>query len=532
MVILYDRIKFFYLAVRKMKAFIHQFFMLSLIIAFFLCACSENQQENDTQGFPNIVYILADDLGYGDLTCYNPESKIATGHLDRLAREGMMFTDAHSGSAVCTPTRYGILTGRYAWRSTLKRGVTWSYDPLLIDTKRLTVASLLKTHGYHTACIGKWHLGLDWQQDASGKTDITLPVKNGPNNVGFDYFFGITASLDIPPYVYMENDRATTTSIDTIEAMEGKAFWRRGPIGDDFKHKEVLPKLTEKAVDYIKQRAEGEAPFFLYFPLPAPHTPILPTDEFTGKSGVKAYGDFVLMVDDLVAQIVSALEENGLKENTLIIFTSDNGCAPVAGIKEMNSFGHYPSYIFRGHKADIFEGGHRVPFIANWPAKIKGGAQSDETVCLTDFMATCAGITDSELPDNAGEDSFNLLPVLFRESYEAPLREATVHHSVDGYYAIRQGKWKLLFCPGSGGWSFPKPKEARAEGLPMMQLYDLETDPGEQENLADQHPSIVKNLTELMAKYTREGRSTPGSPRQNEGETPFLPDEVYQRKWQ
>ena len=515
-----------------MKTFKYRFFTHAFIALLFLFSCKETPKDNVSPEFPNIIYILADDLGYGDLSCYNPDSKIATKNLDQLASEGMRFTDAHSGSAVCTPTRYGILTGRYSWRTRLKRGVTWSYDPLLINTNILTAASFLKSHGYHTACIGKWHLGLDWQQDASGKTDITQSVKAGPNDVGFDYFFGIAASLDIPPYVYIENNRSTTTAIDTVEAMKGKAFWRRGPIGEDFKHKEVLPRLTEKAVGYIKQQAESNDPFFLYFPLPAPHTPILPTEEFIGKSGIKEYGDFVLMVDDVVARIVSALDEHGLKENTLIIFTSDNGCAPIADIEEMNSFGHHPSYVFRGHKADIFEGGHRIPFIASWPARIKGGTQSHETICLTDFLATCAGITGSELPDNSGQDSFNLLPALFQESYTAPLREATVHHSVDGYFSIRQGKWKLIFCPGSGGWSFPAPKEAREAGLPMMQLYDLEADAGEQVNLIDQHPTVVEELTELMAKYIREGRSTPGEPQQNEGETPFLAEEIDQSRVQ
>ena len=512
-----------------MKTFQYRLPTCGIIAMLILFSCKEapgDQESEESQEFPNIVYILADDLGYGDLSCYNPDSKIRTKNLDQMASAGMRFTDAHSGSSVCTPTRYGVLTGRYSWRTKLKRGVTWSYDPLLIDTTKLTVASFLKSHGYHTACIGKWHLGMDWQESAPGKADITKPVEKGPNDVGFDYFFGIAASLDIPPYIYVENNRSTTTVIDTVEATEGKAFWRRGPIGDDFKHKEVLPRLTEEAVGYINRQAKTKDPFFLYFPLPAPHTPILPTDEFTGKSGVKEYGDFVLMVDDVVGRIVKALDDNKLKENTLIIFTSDNGCAPMADIEEMISLGHYPSYTFRGHKADIFEGGHRVPFIAHWPARVRSGTQSDETVCLTDLMATCAGITGSDLPDNAGEDSFSLLPALFEEPGAAPLREATVHHSVDGYFSIRQGKWKLLFCPGSGGWSYPTPKVARETGLPSLQLYDLETDAGEQENVADQHPEVVENMTGLMAKYIRDGRSTPGSPQQNEGETPFLSEDI------
>ena len=509
-----------------MKIFTLRFSLCCIAILSSLFSCKETQKVEESPQLPNIVYILADDLGYGDLTCNNPDSKILTKNMDELARQGMRFTDAHSGSAVCTPTRYGILTGRYSWRSQLKRGVTWSYDTLIISPERMTVPSFLKPYGYNTACIGKWHLGLDWQKDPSGNVDVAQPVSKGPNDVGFDYFFGIAASLDIPPYVYIENNRSTTTVIDTVEAMGGKAFWRRGPVGDDFKHVEVLPRLTEKAIEYINQQAKTEDPFFLYFPLPAPHTPILPTEQFVGKSGIKEYGDFVLMVDDVVASIVNALEENQLKDNTLIIFTSDNGCAPMAGIDEMIGYGHHPSYVYRGHKADIFEGGHRVPFLVQWPARIKGGTESNETVCLTDLMATIAAITGGRLPDNAGEDSFNLMPALLQESYSTPLREATVHHSVGGNFSIRQGKWKLIFCPGSGGWSYPKPKEARKAGLPFFQLYDLESDEGEKENLVEQHPEVVDRLTKLMEKYIREGRSTPGSPQQNEGETPFLAEEL------
>ena len=291
-----------------------------LVPAVLLTACQSGKEPRSA--LPNIIYILADDMGYGDVSALNERSKIQTPNIDALAGQGMAFSDAHSGSAVCTPTRYGILTGRYAWRTRLKEGVTWSYDEPLIPRERTTVASLLKRHGYHSACIGKWHLGLGWEKDSAGVADLTAPVDGGPNANGFDYFFGITASLDIPPYVYIENDRSTTEVIDTIEAMEGKKFWRRGPIGDDFRHEEVLPMLTKKAVGYIRERAVASGPFFLYFPLPAPHTPILPTEPFRGESGTNEYGDFVLMVDDVVGQITAALEENGLEDNTLIIFTS------------------------------------------------------------------------------------------------------------------------------------------------------------------------------------------------------------------
>ncbi|MCD4723262.1 MAG: sulfatase-like hydrolase/transferase [Bacteroidales bacterium] len=473
---------------------------------------------------PNIVYILADDLGYGDVSCLNDSSKIQTPNLDKLAEQGIIFTDAHSNSAVCTPTRYGILTGRYAWRSRLKSGVSWSYDEHLIEPDRTTVASLLKEFGYSTACIGKWHLGLDWAKDTAGVPDFMEHINNSPITNGFDYFFGISASLDIPPYFYIENDRITATSIDTIEAMQGKMFWRKGPIGNDFKHIEVLPKLTEKAVAYIAGQSKTDEPFFLYFPLPAPHTPILPTREFQGKSSTNEYGDFVLMVDDVVHQIEQAIVENGVAENTLIIFTSDNGCSPMADFDELAALGHDPSYIFRGHKADIYEGGHRVPFIVKWSGKIKAGTSSAEIICTTDLLATCAAIVGDTLPNNAGEDSYNILPAMMGVKREKPIREATVHHSCNGFFSIRKGEWKLEFCAGSGGWSHPTEPMAKEQGLYPIQLYNLEEDISEQNNLAEQNPEIVKELTALMKKYIDEGRSTPGAVQSNEGETPFLPE--------
>lgn len=475
-----------------------------------------------TKDHPNIIYILADDMGYGDVSCLNPQSKIQTPNLDNMASQGMAFTDAHSNSAVSTPTRYGILTGRYAWRSKLKQGVTWSYDEHLIAPERMTVASLLKDHGYSTACIGKWHLGLDWQKDSIGRPDFLQPIKNGPTTNGFDYFYGITASLDIPPYFYIENDHITTNQIDTIEGTSGKGFWREGPIGSDFVHEEVLPHLTRKALDYIDAQAKTKEPFFLYFPLPAPHTPILPTEEWKGKSGTNEYGDFVLMVDDVVGQILKSLKENNIDKNTLIVFTSDNGCSPTADFEELHGLGHSPSHIYRGAKADIYEGGHRVPFIVQWPDKINAGGVCKETICLTDFMATAAAITGCTLPDQAGEDSYNLLPLLKKEEIVSPLREATVHHSVDGYFSIRKGKWKLIFCAGSGGWSYPTPQQAKEEGLTDFQLFNLEDDPSETTNIMGQNPEVVAELTALMEKYVKHGRSTPGQPQPNDGSTTYL----------
>ena len=487
---------------------------------------------------PNIIYILADDLGYGDVSSLNEKSKLHTGNIDRIARQGMKFTDAHSGSAVCTPTRYGILTGRYSWRSRLKSGVLWGYSRNLIPPERMTVASLLKKHGYRTGCVGKWHLGMNWHftdghvakdspKEAGTNVDYSKPVKNGPNALGFDYSFCIPASLDMQPYVYVENGRVTALPDRVTESKKSKSWWRRGPTGADFKHEQVLPRLTEKALAFIEKNAASR--FFLYFPLSAPHTPILPTAEFQGKSNTNAYGDFVLQVDWTVGQILQALQQHNIEKETLIIFTSDNGCSPQANFKELKAVGHNPSYHFRGHKADIFEGGHRIPFIVRWPGKVTAGSECDETICLTDLMATCAALVGERLPDNAGEDSVDMLPALLGEEYKKPLREATVHHSVNGSFSIRKGKWKLEMCPGSGGWSYPRPGKDDMSGLPPYQLYDLEKDIGEKNNVYGHHPKVEKELTALLAKYVKNGRSTPGAVQKNDGRQ-FWPQLQWMKK--
>ncbi len=478
------------------------------------------------QAHPNIIYILADDLGYGDLSCLNKDSKIHTPNLDHLAVGGMIFTDAHSGSAVCTPTRYGILTGRYCWRSRLKNGVLNGQSQDLIEEGRLTVASMLKSAGYDTACIGKWHLGWDWQMktDDSEAIDFSRPVRNGPLANGFDYCYCIPASLDMPPYVYMENDRATAVPERVIDGRQGKELLRKGPCAPDFKHEEVLGKITEKAVSYIDQWAGGSrrAPFFLYFAMTAPHTPILPTKEFQGKSGTNEYGDFVLQVDWAVGQVMEALQRSGTEQDTLVIFTSDNGCAPSADFEELERFGHDPSYVFRGSKADIFEGGHRVPYIVRWPSRVRPRSVCDDTICLADLMATAADITGLTLPDGAGEDSVSILPDMLGTA-DGPLHRAIVHHSVNGSFSIRQGRWKLELCPGSGGWSPPRPGSQEAKQLPPVQLYDLSRDIGEKTNVQDQYPQVVQEMTALLQGYVSDGRSTPGPPQENNGKINLYP---------
>jgi len=487
---------------------------------------------------PNIVYILADDLGYGDLSGLNPESKIRTPNLDAMAESGMVFTDAHSGSAVCTPTRYGVLTGRYAWRSRLKSGVLWGFSPPLIPPDRMTVASFLKRQGYQTAGIGKWHLGLGWTRkdgqpitDANARKfdnsliDFSRRIKNSPVAAGFDYFWGISASLDMPPYVFIENDHSVGIptaikgfvkvpgSLVEYLGLDGKS--RRGPAYENFKLADVLPTLAQKAVEFIERAAEDGRPFFLYLPLNSPHTPIAPSKSFLGRSGLNAYADFVLETDWAAGHVLKALRRLGLEKNTLVVFTSDNGCSPRADFKGLAKFGHNPSYVFRGEKADIFEGGHHVPFIVRWPGRITAGTKSADTICHTDLLATVAEILDVKLPENAGEDSVSILPDLLGTA-DGPVREATVHHSINGSFSIRQGKWKLELCPGSGGWSDPRPNSEEAKQLPPIQLYDLTADIGEKHNVYDSHPDVVKRLTALLRKYADEGRSTPGEPQPND----------------
>lgn len=477
---------------------------------------------------PNLVYILADDMGYGDLSCLNAESKIRTPHLDRLAAEGLHGTDAHATSAVCTPSRYSILTGRYNWRSRLKSGVNWGYSPRLIEPDRTTVASFLQDQGYATMCVGKWHLGWTWprRSDATDEergndvdtfdVDYTAPIEDGPTTVGFDHFFGISASLDMPPYVYVKDDRVTAVPDRDIEATQGKQFWRGGPITPDFAHADVLPTLTQEAVDFVDQQGPTGQPFFLYFPLPAPHTPILPTPQFAGASGTNEYGDFCLQVDDVVGQVMAALERQGVADNTIVVFAADNGCSPMADFDELADVGHKPSYVFRGHKADIYEGGHRIPYLVRWPKQIAAGSVCDDTLCLVDLLATMADIHGASLPYSAGEDSVSQLPVWRGAAVDTSVREATVHHSVNGSFSIRQGRWKLEMCPGSGGWSHPRPGP-ECDGLPPIQLYDLQADIGERSNVQEEHPEIVEELTDLLTRYVVEGRSTPGTPQDNTG---------------
>ena len=365
---------------------------------------------------PNIVFILADDMGYGDIQALNRESKIPTPHLNKLAREGMAFTDAHSGAAVCTPTRYGVVTGRYCWRSRMKRGVLNGYSPHLIDPERLTVADVMKRSGYHTACIGKWHLGMDLpvtKQGGQQRIDHTTRIENGPNAMGFDYYFGVTASLDMPPYAFVENDRFPKPVTAKYQKTDFPNYSRTGLMAADFSHEKALDQLTQKAVGYIDSRRKEAKPFFLYFPLTAPHKPCLPAERFRGNTKLGDYGDFVTQVDWVVGQVTEALKANGLDDNTLLVYTSDNGSymnrwdkdkpdhVAQPSVQGFHPTNHQANYIWRGTKADIWEGGHHIPYLVRWPGVVRPGTTCDETICLTDLMATCAEITGFRLPSKA-----------------------------------------------------------------------------------------------------------------------------------
>lgn len=503
-------------------------YFLVIVLAISLSSCLDKRK---TQTKPNIIYVLADDLGYGDITAFNKDSKIPTPNIDKMAAEGMKFTDAHTSSAVCTPTRYGILTGRYNWRSRLKAGVLGGKSKALIPNSRTTVASLLKKQGYATAYIGKWHLGWDWALKNSQDTlsegwnpkddvkeiDFSKPITNGPKELGFEYSYGHSGSLDMAPYVYVENGMPTMIPTETTKN-GGQGFWRKGLTSDDFIHEDVTPNFFRKAISYVEEKAKEDKPFFLYLPLPSPHTPILPTEEFQGKSGLdNPYGDFVMLVDVYMGQLLEQLKKSGIEENTLIVFTSDNGCSPQADFKKLIEKGHNPSAIYRGHKADIFEAGHRVPFIVKWPNKVKAGTVNNQTICTTDFAATVAAISNYKLSAHEAEDSFDMMPLLTQTFNGDAFREGTIHHSINGSFAIRKGDYKLIMCPGSGGWSFPSPNNKEAiDSLPKIQLYNLKNDPGETTNLFKKDKEKVEELKSLLIRYIVDGRSTAGVPQKND----------------
>jgi len=458
---------------------------------------------------PNFVVILADDMGYGDVSCLNNESKISTIAMDRIASEGMVFTDAHASSAVCTPSRYSILSGRYAWRGRLQRGVLGPFDPPLLEDDLITLPQMLRESGYRTACVGKWHLGMDWmginqdgincleygwksqeRVDLGWRVDYDAPIRKGPCDFGFSYYFGVDVP-NFPPYCFIENNR--TLGRPNLPKPD-EMFGCPGPMIKGWEFESIMPVLEQKAIDFIRQIAEDDEPFFLYFSMTGPHTPIAPVNKFIGKSRAGIYGDFVTQLDATIGLIDKTLQSCGISENTILIVTSDNGSPGRNGSLEapgtvIETFGHNPSWILRGMKGDTWDGGHRIPFIVKWPKKIKPGKRTAELVCLTDLMATFAESVGARRPDTA-QDSVSLIPLFKGEG--KPVRNMVVHHGSDGLFGIRKGKWKLIFGTGSGGFS---PDPPLTEYSPLVQLYDMEGDIREERNLCFERPDIVYELT-------------------------------------
>ncbi|MFT4512132.1 MAG: arylsulfatase A [Planctomycetota bacterium] len=458
--------------------------ILRMGLALLLLGCAAAQEQAKA---PNIVFVLADDMGYGDPASCNPESKIATPNIDRIASEGMRFTDAHAPGSVCVPSRYGLLTGRYACRRR-------RYQPAreaVIQEGTKTIADVLRADGYRTAMVGKWHLGFDSAQQLD-----YADMRGGPVDRGFEQFFGIPASLDIPPYYYVNgraavaapSERIAVSNTDGWSPIQG-AFWRAGGVAPGFVHSEVLPRFRDQALSIIHEH-DGKQPLFLYLALPAPHTPWLPEQRYRNKSAAGMYGDFVMQVDGIVGDVLGALDQQGMAENTLVFFTSDNG--PVWYPKDAERFGHRSVGPLRGMKGDAFEGGHRVPFLARWPARIAKGSSSDQTVCFSDVMATCAAAADGELAEDCGEDSISFLPQLLGHP-ATKRREVTVLKA--GATVVREGKWKLIRHKGSGGFT----RNAKT-GASRGQLYDLDADLGETNNLYAKHPDIVARLAQHAAR--------------------------------
>jgi arylsulfatase A-like enzyme len=473
---------------------------------------------------PNIVLILADDMGYGDVSLLNEKSKIKTPHLDSLGREGIVFTDAHAVCSFCGPSRYGILTGRYPMRNRLKASnhPNGFGDPV-IEKDRLTIAQLLKNNGYDTAAFGKWHLGMTWQtkdgkplDDIKSETewsriDYTKRITDGPTARGFDEYFGIPASLDMVPYVFIENDHVT----EIPTAVKQNDPPRPGPAGEKFEPIDVLPTLTQKSVEYINNHGKSGKrygkPFFVYVPLNAPHTPLVPSKEWQGKNELGNYGDYVLQVDDTVGQILAAIERNDLSENTIVIFTSDNGFAPYIKPQKYEALGHFPSYIYRGYKGDIYDGGHRLPFLVRWHGKIKSGSISNELICLTDFARTFADIVGTQLPDDAAEDSISFLPLLQGQE-NSQKRTDAVHISGKNRLAYRENNWKLIVSANTSA------KSPQWKQVPPPELYEMTTDPSEKNDIAKEHPETVTRMIAKLKTIIENGRSTPGTPQKNNAE--------------
>ncbi len=505
---------------------------------------------------PNILIIYADDLGYGDVQCNNPErGKIPTPNIDKIAAQGMRFTDGHSSSGVCSPSRYTLLTGRYHWRTRLQRSIVGVFGEPLIAPDRMTIGTLAKQQGYRTACIGKWHLGMDWpvtkeqrvllspskppadkaskasnkaaaagpvateQQIAAWRDIFSKSIAGGPSTRGFDLYFG-TDIPNWPPFCFIENDQTLGIPTEFLprEYMVKNQASNQGPALKDWKLEGILPALGDRTIQFIDESVQKKEPFLVYMPLTSPHTPLAVNPEWKGKSGLNLFADFVMETDAVVGRVLNALENSGAADNTLVIFTADNGCAPYIGVQDLEKMGHYPSGPLRGYKSDAWEGGHRVPFIVRWPGVVKAGSVCSQLVYQADFMRTFAEVFGVKLPDTAGEDSFSLMPLL--KGGDKTIRENAVSGSFYGIPALRKGSWKYIPAPGSGGWG-----KGGDQSQPV-QLYNLAEDLGETKNLAAAMPEKVAEMKALLEKLITDGRSTPGVVQKNDVEVKRYPSEA------
>lgn len=509
---------------------------------------------------PNILVILADDLGYGDVQCNNPErGKIPTPNIDRLAAQGMRFTDGHSSSGVCSPSRYTLLTGRYHWRTKLQSGIVGVFGDPLIAADRMTIGTLAKQQGCRTACIGKWHLGWDWpvtkeqrpllasskqpadeaarlnkkaaaagaiateQQIAAWRDIFSKPIAGGPCTRGFDLYFG-TDIPNWPPFCFIQNDRTLGIPTEFLprECMMKNQASQQGPALKGWKLEGILPALGDRTIQFIGESVQKKEPFLIYMPLTSPHTPLAVNPEWMDKSKLNLFADFVMETDAVVGRVLDALEKSGAADNTLVLFTADNGCAPYIGVQDLEKRGHYPSGPLRGYKADAWEGGHRVPFMVRWPGVVKAGSVCNQLVYQADFIRTFADVFGVKLPDNAGEDSFSLMPLLKGE--DKPIRENAVSASIQGVPALRSGTWKYIPAPGSGGWG------SGGDQSQPVQLYNLADDLGETKNLAASMPEKVAEMKALLEKLITDGRSTPGAKQPNDVEVVRFPRAAGQKR--
>lgn len=487
---------------------------------------------------PNVVVILADDFGVGDIQAHYPDNKIPTPYLDRLVREGMSFDDAHSSSAVCSPTRYGLLTGRYNWRTRLQEWVIAAYEPPLIAASRPTVAGFLRQHGYHTGCIGKWHLGWDWPGPQTAqmtakrngqaflKWNLDQPIPGGPVDRGFESYFGVDLP-NLPPFTYIENDRAVPIPNASFMPDENEGIvlptrFRGTPAAPNWRLQDILPTITRRAVRYIHDHGGNEMPFFLYFSLTSPHEPVVPSEAFRGKSGIAPIADFVMETDWAAGQILEAIDAAGITKDTIVIFTADNGHSHYTGWQDLIDAGHQPSGPYRGHKGDIWEGGHRVPLVVRWPERVSAGSHSDQLVCLTDLFATLADVMGQDLPANGAEDSLSFLPVLEGQPTQAA-RTSLVSHSNFGEFAYRAGNWKLVFKLGGKNLEASRGKPTVAE------LYNLEDDIAEAKELSGSHRERVQQMTEEFQRLIQRGATRPGIEAVNDTHVRF--DITQSQRW-